>query len=87
MKMIYNIMPPANITAKNEVSQQYFRMLRRCQDVGLNISKIFEVSWMPTRPQMEIFAKRWGPFGSIASLYLLRVADNVNAVFLQLDCR
>ncbi|CAE6958465.1 yfjP [Symbiodinium natans] len=58
MKMIYNIVPPAHITAKNEVS------------------------WMPTRPQMEIFAKRWGPFGSIASLYLLRVADNVNAVFL-----
>ena len=39
---------------------------------------------MPTRPQMEIFAKRWGPFGSIASLYMLRVADNVNAVFLLL---
>lgn len=58
MKMIYNIAPPAHITAKNEVS------------------------WMPTRPQMEIFAKRWGPFGSIASLYMLRVADNVNAVFL-----
>eukprot|EP00439_Symbiodinium_sp_Y106_P035592 s5021_g4.t1 len=58
MKMIYNIVPPAHITAKNEVS------------------------WMPTRPQMEIFAKRWGPFGSIASLYMLRVADNVNAVFL-----
>ena len=41
---------------------------------------------MPTRPQMEIFAKRWGPFGSIASLYMLRVADNVNAVFLPLGC-
>ena len=41
---------------------------------------------MPTRPQMEIFAKRWGPFGSIASLYMLRVADNVNAVFLLLGC-
>jgi hypothetical protein len=31
---------------------------------------------------MEAFALRWGPFGSIASLYLLRVADNVNAIFL-----
>ncbi|CAJ1386384.1 unnamed protein product [Effrenium voratum] len=58
MKMIYNIAPPADVTAKNEVS------------------------WMPSRAQMEAFAKRWGPFGSIASLYLLRVADNVNAVFL-----
>ncbi|CAK9105775.1 Putative helicase L115 [Durusdinium trenchii] len=41
-----------------------------------------EVSWMPSKAQMEPFAMRWGPFGSIASLYLLRVADNVNAIFL-----
>ena len=39
---------------------------------------------MPSRAQMEAFALRWGPFGSIASMYLLRVADNVNAVFLRL---
>ena len=58
MKLIYNIVPPADITAKNEVS------------------------WMPSRAQMEAFAARWGPFGSIASLYMLRVADNVNAIFL-----
>lgn len=58
MKLIYNIVPPADVTAKNEVS------------------------WMPSRAQMEAFALRWGPFGSIASLYLLRVADNVNAIFL-----
>lgn len=38
---------------------------------------------MPSRAQMEAFALRWGPFGSIASMYLLRVADNVNAVFLR----
>ncbi|CAK9114870.1 unnamed protein product [Durusdinium trenchii] len=43
-----------------------------------------EVSWMPSKAQMEPFAMRWGPFGSIASLYLLRVADNVNAIFLPL---
>lgn len=58
MKLIYNIVPPADVTAKNEVS------------------------WMPSRAQMEAFALRWGPFGSIASLYLLRVADNVNTIFL-----
>lgn len=42
-----------------------------------------EVTWMPTRRQMEQHTRSWGPFGSIASLYLLRVADNKRAaVFL-----
>lgn len=42
-----------------------------------------EVSWSPSRSQMEEHARRWGPFGTIASLYLLRVADNERAaIFL-----
>jgi len=42
-----------------------------------------EVTWMPTKAQMEQHTRLWGPFGSIASLYMLRVADNERAaVFL-----
>jgi len=42
-----------------------------------------EVNWSPTRRQMEERAERWGPYGSIATLYLLRIADNEgSAVFL-----
>ena len=87
MKLIYNIVPPADITAKNE---DWTHLIWRCRvHVKLNplpyITPIHcQVSWMPSRAQMEAFAARWGPFGSIASLYMLRVADNVNAIFLRL---
>lgn len=42
-----------------------------------------EVTWTPTRAQMVEQAKHWGPYGSIATMYLLRVADNERAaIFL-----
>ncbi|CAE8591833.1 unnamed protein product [Polarella glacialis] len=42
-----------------------------------------EVTWMPTKAQMQEHTCRWGPYGSIASLYMLRIADNESAaVFL-----
>jgi DNA-3-methyladenine glycosylase II len=48
-----------------------------------DVTKYCEVSWSPTRAQMELCVRRWGPYSTIASLYMLRLADNENsAIFL-----
>lgn len=50
-----------------------------------SITEKNEVSWMPTRVHMEKHTQAWGPFGSIASLYMLRVADNEKAALFLPD--
>lgn len=47
------------------------------------VTKLCDVSWRPSREQMEERTRLWGPFSSIGCLYCLRVADNEkSAIFL-----
>jgi DNA-3-methyladenine glycosylase II len=49
------------------------------------VTRYCEVAWSPTREQMQECVMRWGPYSSIASLYMLRLADNENSAIVLPD--